>query len=81
MHVIVLQLMNFAFLPLSQVLIFFFKVLDDFSVVDLFGTLFVDLLLCYLLDLEHNFVETVLVNQTESESLSFMEKEVHVNIA
>lgn len=81
MHVIVLHLMNFAFLPLCQVLIFFFKVLDNFSVIDLFGALFVDLLLCYLFDLKHNFVQTVLVNQTESESLTFMEKEVHVNIA
>lgn len=49
MHMIVLHLMNFAFLPLSQVLIFFFKVLDDFGVVDLSGALFVDLLLCHLL--------------------------------
>jgi hypothetical protein len=51
MHVIVLHLMNFAFLPLSQVLIFLFKVLNDLGVVDLFGALFIDLLLCHLLDL------------------------------
>ena len=81
MHMIVLHLMNFAFLPLSQVLIFFFKVLDDFGVVDLFGALFVDLLLCNLLNLEHNFVEAMLVNQTESESLTFVEKEIHINVA
>jgi hypothetical protein len=36
MHVIILHLMNFAFLPLSQVLIFLFKVLHDLGVVDLF---------------------------------------------
>ena len=81
MHMIVLHLMNFAFLPLCQVLIFFFKVLDDFSIIDLFGALFIDLLLCYLLDLEHYFVQTVLVNQTESESLTFVEKEIHINVA
>ena len=81
MHVIILHLMNFAFLPLCQVLIFFFKVLDDFSIIDLFGALFVDLLLCHPFDLEHYFVEAVLVNQTESESLTLMEKEVHINIA
>jgi hypothetical protein len=73
MHVIILHLMNFAFLPLSQVLIFLFKVLDNLGVVDLFGSLFVDLLLRYFLDLKHNFVETVLVNQTESESLTLVE--------
>ncbi len=81
MHVIILHLMNFAFLSLCQVLIFFFKVLDNFSVIDLFGALFVDLLLCYLLNLEHNFVEAMLVNQTESESLTFVEKEIHINVA
>ena len=81
MHVIILHLMNFAFLPLCQVLIFFFKVLDNFSIIDLFGALFVDLLLCYLLNLEHNFVEAVLVNQTESQPLTFVEKEIHINVA
>ncbi len=81
MHVIVLQLMNFAFLSLCQVLIFFFKILDDLSVVNLFGSLFVDLLLRHLLNLEHNFVETVLVNKTESESLTLVEQEVYVNVA
>ena len=81
MHVIILHLMNFAFLSLCQVLIFFFKVLDNFSIIDLFGALFVDLLLCNLLDLEHNFVQTVLVNQTESQPLTFVEKEIHINVA
>jgi hypothetical protein len=39
---IVLHLMNFACLPLSKVLIFFFKVLDNLGVIDLFGTLIID---------------------------------------
>ena len=51
MHVIILHLMNFTFLSLSQVLILFFKVLDDLRVIDLFWAFFVDLLLRHLLDL------------------------------
>ena len=80
MHVIVLHLVNFAFLSLCQILILFLEVLDNLSVVNLFRSLFVDLLLSDLFNLKHDFVQAVLVNQTESEPLTLVKQEVHVNV-
>lgn len=66
MHVIILHLMNFALFSLGKVLILFFEILDDLSVVNLPGASFVDLLLSNLFDLEHDLVKAVLVDEAKS---------------
>ena len=66
MHVIILHLMNLALFSIGKVLVLFFEILNNLSVVNLFGASLVDLLLSYFFDLEHDLIQTVLVDETES---------------
>jgi hypothetical protein len=40
-----------------------------------------DLVLCHLLDLEHDLIEAVLINQTMSQSVALIKEEVDAQIS
>lgn len=62
-------------------LVFFLQVANDLSVVDLLAAFVLNLLLSNLLDLQHDLVESVLVDEAVSELVSLVEQEIDIDVS
>ena len=72
---------NLASVSIFKELIFLLEILDDFSVVDLFASFLLNLLMSHLLDLKHDLVEPMLINETESKFVALVEQEIDIDVA
>lgn len=76
----VVALVNLWFFSFGQELILFFQKFDYLRIVNLLGTLLIDLFLRYFFDFKHDSVESAGVNQAEAKTFSLIEKEVNVDV-
>ena len=78
---IVLFLELFIITTFLEKLVFLLKIAYDLDVVNLLGSLILDLLLSHFLDLQHYPIESVLINQTVPQLVSLVKQEVDVQVS
>ena len=78
---IVLFLELFIITTFLEKLVFLLKIAYDLDVVNLLGSLILDLLLSHFLDLQQYPIESVLINQTVPQLVSLVKQEVDVQVS